>query len=452
MTEPSNSLAPPASVVSIKAVINAFLQKRLQPKLEELKPEDDVKRQKLLLDYLPGNWIANAAKNIWQLELATHVLKYTHPDAKSDVRAFSSNIASPGHSLLGDGVVGSHTLDTLACLDVAGNSAWLPVDKFLSLEISGLSILDRVSRNDPLLRETFADFGDVGSEWMSAFSKYANPQKKPASHKLAKQIYWLVNRIGSDPKEWSYHLFAPLFPTSLVHSLWKRIRDDRFSDKAKAARDAKRNGLAHPHGYCEYPNVAIQNFGGSNPQNISQLNTERNGQNYLLPSLPPSWKSAEVRAPLAVNSVFDRIFGSRPRVRELVRILRDFLVSVEHADNNMRISTKRAELAALIRDEAFQYAAELQQLEPGWSQQPDCLLNSAEQCWLDPERAEDDPDFASLRRKGDWPDEICRRFGNWLNARLTTANTPMDAVSAAHWQEVLSKEMRMMRIEVADYE
>jgi CRISPR-associated protein Csy1 len=61
---------------------------------------------------------------------------------------------------------------------------------------------------------------------------------------------------------------------------------------------------------------------------------------------------------------------------------------VEYAGTNIRIRDKRAELAALIRDEAFQYAAELQQLEPGWSQQPECLLNSAEQCWLDPERAE----------------------------------------------------------------
>lgn len=445
MTEPSNSLAPPASVASIKAVINAFLQERLQPKLEKLKPEEDEQRQALLQDYLPANWIANAARNIWQLELATHVLKYTHPDAKNEVRVFSSNITSPGNSLLGDDVVGSHTVATLASLDVAGNAAWLPVDKFLSLEIGGLSILDRVSRNDSLLIETFADFGEVGSEWMSAFFNYANPDKKPASHKLAKQIYWQLEGRN-------YHLLAPLFPTSLVHGLWKRIRKDRFSEEAKAARDARRHGLAHPHGYCEYPSMAIQNFGGSKPQNISQLNSERYGENYLLPSLPPSWKSAEVRAPLAVNSVFDRIFGSRPRVRALVRILKEFLVSVEHAGSNIRIRDQRAELAGLIRDEAFQYAAELRQLESGWSASPECLLNSAEQCWLDPERAEQDADFASLRQRGDWQDEICRRFGNWLNARLTTSNTPMDAVSAAHWQEVLHKEMRLMRDEVADDE
>ncbi|MEY4592764.1 MAG: type CRISPR-associated protein Csy1, partial [Pseudomonadota bacterium] len=392
MTEPSNSLAPPGSVAQIKAVINGFLQERLQSKLDALKPDDDERRQALLLDYLPANWITNAAKNIWQLELATHVLKYTHPDAKNDVHKFSTNIKSSGQLLLGDAFVGSHTVAALTCPDVAGNAACLPIDKFLCLEVEGLTILDRVRRNDSVLSEAFTILGDAASDWTAAFSAYAFPDKKPSSHKLAKQVYWPLE--GKD-----YHLLAPLFPTSLVHGVWKRIREDRFSDEAKAAREAKRNGLAHAHGYCEYPNVAIQNFGGTKPQNISQLNSERYGENFLLPSLPPNWTSPDIRPPVAVNSVFDRIFGSRPRVRELVRILRDFLVSVEYAGTNIRIRDKRAELAALVRDEAFQYAAELEQLEPGWSQQPDCLLNSAEQCWLDPERAEDDPDFASLRRK-----------------------------------------------------
>ena len=67
-------------------------------------------------------------------------------------------------------------------------------------------------------------------------------------------------------------------------------------------------------------------------------------------------------------------------------------------------------------------------------------------------RAEQDADFASLRQRGDWQDEICRRFGNWLNARLTTPNTPMGAVEAAHWRDVLDEEMRLMRDEVADDE
>jgi CRISPR-associated protein Csy1 len=424
---------------SVKQVILSFLQERLQPKLEKLKPEEDEQRQALLLDYLPVNWIPDAARRVGQIQQVTHALKFTHPDARG------SSLSIAGNPVAGEEVVGTHTVAHCLAPDVVGNAAALDVYKFLRLSVDGKTILDLAATADPSLAAAFSDDADLAKTWMAAFASLTEAKGQPASSKLAKQVYWPIE--GQ-----SYHLLAPLFPTSLVHGLWRRIREDRFSDEAKAARDARRNGLAHPHGYCEYPNVAIQNFGGTKPQNISQLNSERYGENYLLPSLPPNWKSAEVRAPLAVNSVFDRIFGSRPRVRELVRILKEFLVSVEHAGTNIRIRDKRAELAGLIRDEAFQYAAELRQLESGWSALPECLLNSAEQCWLDPERAEQDTDFASLRQRGDWQDEICRRFGNWLNARLTTPNTPMGAVEAAHWRDVLDDEMRMMRDEVADDE
>ena len=440
MTEPSNSLAPPDSVMHIKAEINRFLQERLQPKLEKLKPEDDAQRQALLQDYSPASWIPDAAHRVGQIQQVTHALKYTHPDARG------SSLSVAGNPAAGEAVIGTHTVADTLSPDVVGNAAALDVYKFLRLSVGGETILDLATSADPALASAFSDDPDSAQAWMSAFATLTQAKGPPASNKLAKQIYWPI-------KDGQYHLLAPLFPTSLVHGVWKRIRDDRISDEAKAARKARRNELAHPHGYREYPDVAIQNFGGTKPQNISQLNSERYGENFLLPSLPPRWKSAEVRAPLGVSSVFDRIFGNRPRVRELVRIVREFLVSVERAGTNIRIRDKRAELAALLRDEAFQYAAEVREgLLPGWSQQPECLLNSAEQCWLDPDRAVSDPDFASLREKGDWPDEICRRFGNWLNARLTTANTPMGAVEAAHWSEVLEKEMRLMRMEVADDE
>ena len=445
MTEPSNSLAPPASAAQIKAAINAFVQERLQPKLDALKAEDDEKRQQLLLDYLPANWLPDAARRVSQIQQVTHALKFTHPDARG------SSLNCAGNPAAGSGAVGSHTVVDTMSPDVVGNAAALDVYKFLRLPVDGKSLLDLAVADDPALATALSDDPDLAQAWMSSFATLCQAKGLPASNKLAKQVYWPVE--GKD-----YHLLAPLFPTSLVHGLWKRIREDRFSDQAKEARQARRDDVAHPHGYCEYPNLAIQNFGGTKPQNISQLNSERYGENYLLPSLPPSWKSADLRPPFAATSVFERIFGSRPRVRELLRILREFLVSVEHVGNNVRIRDKRAELAELIRDEAFQYAAELHeavaagQLAAGWTKDERCLLNDAEQCWLDSERAEHDPDFASLRQRGDWPDEICRRFGNWLNSRLTTPNTPMGAVEAAHWRSVMDEEMRLMRLEVADYE
>ena len=445
MTEPSNSLAPPASAAQIKAVINAFFQERLEPRLKKLKPEDVDAREKLLFDNRPENWIPGAAQRVRKIQQVTHAIKYMHPDAKG------SCVYAPGSLPSEVSLIGTHTLAGNLLLDAVCDAKQLDVYKFLNLTVGEKTLLELIAENDPALAEAFSDDVELALGWISEFAYWSEgkchtEQSTTSSHKLAKQVYWPIARND-------YHLLAPLFPTSLVHAVWEGICRDRFSEDAAAARNARYSRAAYSHGCREYPKLAIQRFGGdSGKQNISQLNLKRQGENFLLPSLPPSWHSVDVRPPLAVNSVFDRIFGSRKRVGELVKVLRDFLVSVEHAGTNARIRNKRAELTAMIRDETSQYAAELRQLEPGWTLQPECQLNTAEQCWLDPERAKQDAEFASLRRRGDWPDEICRRFGNWLNARLTTTSTPMGAVEAAHWRDVLHEELRLMRLEVADDE
>ena len=144
-------------------------------------------------------------------------------------------------------------------------------------------------------------------------------------------------------------------------------------------------------------------------------------------------------------------------MRERVRTLRAFLERVAHY-NNIQIRDKRAELTADLCDEALLYAAELRDvvesgdLTAGWTQDARCQLNRAEQLWLDPLRRHLDADFARDYQRDEWPDDICRRFGNWLNARLTTEKLPMSTVEAEHWRGVLEKEMRLLRRELADHE
>lgn len=441
MTEiPSTAITPE----SIKQVIAQFLTDRLQPKLEKVAEDDSEQRAALLAAYAPKTWIADAARRVGQIQQVTHAIKYTHPDARG------SSLYSAGNQHASDSEVGTHTLGATLAGDVVGNAAALDVYKFLNLRVGEHSILALAVGNHPMLAAALSDTAEEAQAWISAFATLAQAKGETASHKLARQIYWPLDDGG-------YHLLAPLFPTSLVHALWKTVREDRFSDEAKAAREARKAGTAHPHGFREYPEMAIQSFGGTKPQNISQLNSERYGENYLLPALPPNWQSPIIRPPFTVNSVFDRIFGNRPRVRELVRTLRAFLESVVDY-NNLAIREKRAELTAYLCDEALLYAAELRDavetgaLAAGWTQDERCQLNRAEQLWLDPVRGEDNPDFASEYQRDEWPDEICRRFGNWLNARLTTDKLPMSAVEADHWRGVLEKEIRLLRRELADHE
>lgn len=435
MTEDSNALAPPPSKDEILTAIADFFKDSLEADYSE-----EAMRKKL----------ADYARNAWQMKEVTHVAKYSHPDAKADVKLFAQHARSKGNASASDFLVGTHSIDAFADIDAAGNSACHPIYTLLQSRVGGVSLLELASRQDQAFGAALKALGDTDGEWMREFATVAIPQARASSHRLIKQIYWPIG-------DGSYHLLSPLFSSALANHVWKVIRHDRFSDEAKAARKARNEKAAHPHGFREYPELLIQSFGGTKPQNISWLNTKRYGENYLLPALPPNWQSPSIRPPFAVNSVFDRIFSNRPRVRELVRTLRAFLESVVHY-NNLAIREKRAELTAYLCDEALLYAAELRDavetgaLAAGWTLDERCQLNRAEQLWLDPLCGEDDPDFVSEYQRDEWPDEICRRFGNWLNARLTTDKLPMSAVEADHWRGVLEKEMRLLRRELADHE
>ena len=427
-----------SGTAQIRATIAGFLQDRLQPKLDKLKDDDDEARQKLIAEHQPASWIADAARRVGQIQQVTHAIKFTHPSADG------SSLSSAGNPAAGASVVGSHVLGGAAAADVVGNAAALDVYKFLRLSVDGRSLLDRAIGRDPALAEALSEDPDQAAEWMAAFAGLPEPKGRPASHKLAKQIYWPLG-------DGRYHLLAPLLSSPLAHAVHRRIGEDRFSDDAKAAREARRAGKAHPGGYRDYPNLVIQSFGGSKPQNISQLNSERRGENFLLASVPPIWQSPAIRPPLKTETVFSRYFERRREVRRLSEALRDYLRRVADARNNIRIRETRADLVTDLCGEVLHMAAELRTyLTPGWTAGPECQLNLAEQCWLDPARSQLDDTFATQLRRGDWKDEVCLRFGNWLNARLQTDKTHFGEAESQAWQTALGSEIKLLREELDD--
>lgn len=432
------SLDPFDDRAAVSAAIRVFLQERLQVKLDKLKEEEDDKRQKLIAAHEPATWIADAARRVSEIQQATHGIKFSHPDARG------SNLSSDGNPQAGELLVGSHSVPAVQLPpDVVGNAGSLDVYKFLRLSVNGRSLLERAISGDPALQAAFSPNQEQANTWIAAFARLSESSGSPATHRLAKQVYWSLD-------DGSYCLLAPLFPSSMVHVVWARIYQDRFSPEAKAARLAKREKQAHPHGYQDYPRLAIRIFGSGNPQGISQLNSERRGENWLLPSLPPNWQSPAIRPPWFAESIFDRAFGRRQAVRDLTRELRIFLMRVAKRDSNRPIRDQRAELVSAICDELFQFAAELHTLDPGWTQDERCRLNDAECCWLDPGRDAQDSEFAARRQHGDWRDTVCRLFGHWLNAKLETRKTPMGQDEAQAWQRILGAELRLIRLELTD--
>lgn len=426
----------PQTVSALRAAILGFTTERLQAKLDKLKPEEHEARQKLIDAYQPAVWIAEAARRVGQIQQVTHAVKFTHPSAEG------SSLSSRGSPAAGSGVVGTHSLGTAAVADVVGNAAALDVYKFLRIEVEGMSLLERAMAGDTALAEALSADANEAQRWMSAFAHLPEPKGGPTSHKLAKQVFWPLNEGG-------YHLLAPLLSSPLAQVVYQRLNDDRFSESAKAARDARRAGRPHPHGYRDYPNVVIQSFGGSKPQNISQLNSERRGENYLLASLPPVWEAPLIHPPRHIETVFDRYFERRLEVRRLVTALREFLRRTAKAGSNVRIRDTRSEMVIALCGELLQMAAEIRHgLEPGWTAGTDCRLDRAEQFWLDPWRAESDATFAATRQGYDWRDEVCRRFAVWLNNRLKTDLTLFGDPEDQAWRKALAQELRLLREEL----
>ncbi|HDQ4541376.1 TPA: type I-F CRISPR-associated protein Csy1 [Pseudomonas aeruginosa] len=420
----------------LRQFIESFIQERLQGKLDKLHPDEDDKRQTLLATHRREAWLADAARRVGQLQLVTHTLKPIHPDARG------SNLHSLPQAPGQPGLAGSHELGDKLVSDVVGNAAALDVFKFLSLQCQGKNLLNWLTEDSAEALQALSDNAEQAREWRQAFIGITAVKGAPASHSLAKQLYFPL--LGS-----GYHLLAPLFPTSLVHHVHALLREARFGEAARAAREARSRQESWPHGFSEYPNLAIQKFGGTKPQNISQLNSERYGENWLLASLPPHWEGQEVRAPLQQASVFEHHFGQSPEVAELTSTLRRFLATTAH--NNLAIRQYRAQLVGQICGEALQYAARLRELEPGWSASPDCRLHEAEQLWLDPLRVHTDEAFMRRRLWGDWPVEVSERFANWLNQALTSKSLVMGEAEAKQWRQDLGKELKMFK-EVLDDE
>jgi CRISPR-associated protein Csy1 len=235
-------------------------------------------------------------------------------------------------------------------------------------------------------------------------------------------------------------LLAPLYPTSLVHRVYQQLQDDRFSDDAKAARAARKAGNYHPRPVREYPKLATQKLGGTKPQNISQLNSERRGDNCLLASIPPIWKSEDVRPLLRVDSLFN-VYRHRPAVSYQSRALRHFL----QGDPPQNEPTRRQVLGRVqsLIDELVLFQAELFTLAPGWSQGDECQLSAGQRAWLDPQG-----ELLGPMGQDDATDAVAGDFARWVNAQLSDP-LPVGDPEFLYWRKMAREQLAAYELEAA---
>lgn len=417
--------------LGFRAAVDAFLQQRLQDKLDKLKPDEDTQRAELIAQHQRDTWLQSAAKRVQQIQAVTHSLKPIHPDARGTNLYVQPATLAPLAELC------SHALGTKLTPDVVGNAAALDVYKLLKLEVAGVNLLAALQANHSDALQALSTDPQQAQVLRDAFVGLTLAREGGASsHVRAKQLYWLV---GSDPcDDAAYHLLAPLYATSLAHAVYAPLQDARFGEANKAARQARREGKAHDGAYHEYRGLAVQKMGGTKPQNISQLNSERGGTNYLLASLPPpAWQAGQRYLPIHASSVFERAFGARPAVRSTVKACLAFLL--EDAAFNVGTREQVRDYQETLKDELVVYAGEMQSQLAGWSLDERYEdLAWPEKLWLDPDRAElpGETAFAQEWNRKDWPEQVGKRFANWLNAQLQ-GKLPVGDAEAREWRRVL---------------
>jgi CRISPR-associated protein Csy1 len=389
------------------------LQKALNKVLEKSEdPIDIAEAQAIYVEeaapinalFVPDVWLSDAAKRAKQISLATHAAKFTHSDAKA-----SSMLVSEQWSDLSYLVTAS--LNKKA-IDVVGNAAALDVARLLKLECDGESLITQLQQGHINALRSFANDEKQLQEWKAGFEQ-ALGDTKLSSHTLSKQLYFPL--IGEDKTSVKYHLLCPLFSSSLAHELYHEVRRTRYGE-SKEIRDARKVDKYHEKFDERFLNLAVQNFGGSKPQNISQLNNERHGQTFLLNCAPPQWKRIS-SPPMKSTTLFGQELSFK--TASLTRDFRLFLENLREDERNVHVRRQRDNAYLLpIIDTVLNHVAVIQMMteHAGWSNSDECKMKSSHALWLDVYNI--DEAFRKSREKGDWLTFIAIDFANWLTHKL----------------------------------
>ncbi|MBJ9985831.1 type I-F CRISPR-associated protein Csy1 [Acinetobacter sp. S40] len=439
----SENSSPP----TIRAVIEQYIQSRLNEKLEKLKQDDFTEREKLFEKYQSETWLDDASLRVSQIRLATHTPKQHHPSSKASAMFYAGQ--NKTHDF-----VGSQGLQLEA--DVIGNAAVLDVFKLLRQKFNGISLLERLLKADQDFIAALSNNVEQAEIRYQRFLAFSRIPSELNAGRLSKQVYFPVNQDN-------YHILVILYPSALVHRVYQQISHDRFGEQNKVLREARFKGLHQTQESREYPNLLVQNYGGSKPQNISQLNSDRRGSMWLLPSLPPVWQGLIVELPKS-GSVFTGYLSNRKDVKPILKSI-IHMYRYEYGQNNVEFRHRRDELVDQLVDCVIDMSFELQQsANSGWTLQPSRQFSQAESFWLDRgyrEELFDKEDLDTLTdeekewleayRDRDWHTEVGSNFGGWLNKILTTKGklADLDDHEARVWSIALRDKLRLMKEEFA---
>jgi len=303
--------------------------------------------------------------------------------------------------------------------------------RFLMLNLDGETVYEKLEKDDYTWLLEFSKNKVQLQDWQDGLSLWVAETKAIQNVSRLKQNYFLLS-------DGSYHMVAPLFSSSICQTIYDKLRFSTFSQENKKLRTAKKNSKYAEGTLVEYPNYAVMNFGGTQPQNISAGNFERHGEVFLLPCSPPHWQSS-LKPPIKKTSLYEGEFDRR--AWKIAKELQLYLSKLQEKKGNMQIRNHVTQLVYQIIDTLLEYAAEIHSLEgqAGWSES-NCKLKESHKLFLDLYRK--DETFQLSRESGEWQQEVCKDFGLWLNKKLESKTMLLAKIESSHWAKLLKRQLR----------
>lgn len=377
------------------ASIHTFLNERkelwLKDRLKKAKDDAEIAELQQQADdkFHLKEWLPDAAKRVVQLSMVSHPSKFSHPSAKT-----SSIIASVFASK--DGYLRTGNVDYP--LDVFGNAAAMDVYKFLCLSLSNeLSVLDGFEQDDQnlknLIQQSALDFETLKTNFLMIKQ---NDTTSKTDH-LIKQVYFPI-------AENEYHLLSILTPSGLITRLKQKIDQMRFSEQTKLAKENRKKNEHDAEGYADIFDLTVTAYGGTQPQNVSVLNSQNAGRAYLLSSCPPTLEKRAIRLPK--TDFFAQCLYRKNYQESFVQLHKFMQLDI----NNIDIRTAIRNIIGFVIDQIILQAFKIRETySEAWSDQEYYAgLPKLQRIWLDQQYQNERENDA------EWRDEMSQNIARWI--------------------------------------
>ena len=375
--------------------IHTFLNERKELWLKDRvkKAENDVERAELQQQaddrFSLKEWLPDAAKRVSQLSMVSHPSKFSHPSAKTSSVIAQVKSAQDGYLRSGN---------VHYPLDVFGNAAAMDVYKFLSLNLAeDYTVLTGFEHDHEDLKSLIEKSSLNFTSLKQAFLVIKNDDTSSKTDHLVKQVYFPI-------ADTEYHLLSILTPSGLIARLKLAIDQLRFSEATKEAKEKRKKNEHDAIGYPDIFDLTVTAYGGTQPQNVSVLNSQNAGRAYLLSSCPPILEKRTVRLP-SIDFFAQCLY--RKNYQDSFLQLHKFM---QLDLNNIDIRTAIRNLIQFVIDQVLLKGFKIRDYYPeGWSQQEYyASLPKLQRVWLDSmyiEQREND---------SEWRNELSEDIARWI--------------------------------------